>query len=333
MKPGLKKTRPDPYHIWLSEIMLQQTTVAAVIPYFLKFIKRWPTLKALAKADLDDVLSAWAGLGYYARARNLHACAQQLVQECDGQFPQDEKTLLSLKGIGPYTAAAIRSIAFNEQAVAVDGNVERVMCRLFAIKKPIIEAKEELKQKAKMLAADNAHPSDFTQALMELGATICTPKSPACSKCPWAKFCQAYQQGIATNLPTPALKKPLPHKYGVIYWLRDERGYFLARKRTEKLLHGMTELPSTAWLSQKAKVEKELLWPYLQWQDLAAPKVEHQFTHIKLTLKLKSFVLPKKNKFKPEDGYFWVNPAEIDDYAFPTVMKKAIRLASSHALI
>ena len=329
VKPASLKGHPNPYHVWLSEIMLQQTTVAAVIPYFLKFIKRWPTIKALAKADLDHVLSAWAGLGYYARARNLHACAQTILQEFNGEFPRDEKTLLGLKGIGPYTAAAIRSIAFNEQAVAIDGNVERVMSRLFAIQKPLTDIKYELKEKANIIAENNPHPSDFTQALMELGATICTPKSPSCTICPWIKQCKAHKQGIEAQLPIPSIKKSVPHKYGVIYWVTDHRGYFLARTRSQKLLHGMTELPSTDWVEKKLFIEQDNFFPDLKWRELKGKKVEHQFTHFKLTLKIKIAVLPKKHELHKKNGYFWVNPDQIDDYAFPTVMKKAIRLASA----
>ena len=192
-----KGRRPNPYHVWLSEIMLQQTTVVTVGPYFMKFIDRWPTIKDLAKAKLDDVLAAWAGLGYYARARNLHKCAVAVAKDHDGKFPETGEGLMELPGIGPYTAAAIASIAFNQPAVAVDGNVERVVSRFFAIEEPLPLSKEQIRAGAAKIAKDNDSPGDFTQAFMELGATVCTPGNPKCGLCPWREACPAGQIGIA----------------------------------------------------------------------------------------------------------------------------------------
>ena len=217
---ALKGKTPDPYHVWLSEIMLQQTTVVTVGPYFIKFITKWPTVKSLAKARLDDVLTTWAGLGYYARARNLHKCAQIIAKEYGGKFPAEQKALMDLPGIGPYTAAAISSIAFNQPAVAVDGNVERVVSRFFAVEEPLPASKDMLRTQAAKLAAGNTHPGDFTQAFMELGATVCTPRKPKCGSCPWQKSCAAYSRGIAEDLPHKNIKTKNPVRYGNVFWIQ-----------------------------------------------------------------------------------------------------------------
>ncbi|MFH1159195.1 MAG: A/G-specific adenine glycosylase, partial [Pseudomonadota bacterium] len=215
-----KGKTPDPYHVWLSEIMLQQTTVAAVGPYFMKFTGKWPTVQALAAASLDDVLAAWAGLGYYARARNLHKCAQIIATEFNGKFPASEEALMELPGIGPYTAAAVASIAFNLPAVAVDGNVERVVSRFFAIEEPLPLVKDTLRANAVKLAKNNAHPGDFTQAFMELGATVCSPRKPKCGICPWQEPCRARSLGIAEELPHRIPKILKPTRYGKVFWIR-----------------------------------------------------------------------------------------------------------------
>ena len=198
-----------PYRVWLSEIMLQQTTVVTVGPYFEKFLSLWPTVEALAAATLDQVLHAWAGLGYYSRARNLHKCAQTLVADFDGVFPKDEETLLSLPGIGPYTAAAIASIAFDVRATVMDGNVERVVARYYAINTPLPDAKKELKLLAGAMTP-NKRPGDYAQAMMDLGATICTPRNASCPQCPFAKTCMALAQGVADVLPKRKPKKQKP---------------------------------------------------------------------------------------------------------------------------
>ena len=210
--------RTDPYRVWLSEIMLQQTTVATVGDYFRRFVERWPTVEALAAAPLDDVLSAWAGLGYYARARNLHACAQAVAERHGGRFPEDEAGLLALPGIGPYTAAAIRAIAFDQPASAVDGNVERVIARLFAIETPLPDAKPEIHARAAELVPQQ-RAGDYAQAMMDLGATVCTPRNPRCVICPLMDGCRARQLGIAEELPRRAPKADKPTRRGLAFVL------------------------------------------------------------------------------------------------------------------
>jgi A/G-specific adenine glycosylase len=240
---------PDPYRVWLSEIMLQQTTVGAVIPYYERFVSRFPTVQALAAAPLDTVLSAWAGLGYYARARNLHACARAVA--ASGGFPADLAALQALPGIGAYTAAAIGAIAFGIPAVPVDGNVERVASRLFAIEAPMPAAKPAIREAAARLGADpaaRARPGDFAQAIFDLGAGVCTPAAPGCAVCPWLAACAARRLGLQASLPRKAPKKDRPMRYGVHFWLTDDRRMVLLRTRPyQGLLGGMTELPGTPW--------------------------------------------------------------------------------------
>ena len=239
----------DPYRVWLSEIMLQQTTVAAVIPYYERFVSRFPSVQALAAAPLDHVLSAWAGLGYYARARNLHACAQVVAGM--GGFPPALESLRALPGIGAYTAAAIGAIAFGIPSVPVDGNVERVVARLFAIEQAMPSAKPALRLAAEQLGRDpaaRARPSDFAQALFDLGASLCSPAAPGCALCPWIASCRGHRLGIAADLPRRSPKKLRPVRYGVHFWLTDQDDNVLLRRRPPKgLLGGMTELPGTAW--------------------------------------------------------------------------------------
>ena len=224
--------RADAYQVWLSEVMLQQTTVKAVIPYYQKFLELWPDVQALANAELDDVLSAWAGLGYYSRARNLHRCAKVVVENYQGQFPDSEDELRKLPGVGPYTAAAIAAIAFDHAATPVDGNVERVVARLFAIKLPLPQSKPDLKRLAATLTPDK-RPGDFAQALMDLGATICTPKRPSCLMCPLQSDCHAYAKGIAGDLPRKTAKAKRPTRRGIAFLALSEDGCVLLRRRPE----------------------------------------------------------------------------------------------------
>jgi A/G-specific adenine glycosylase len=243
-KPG---TEADPYRVWLSEIMLQQTTVKAVIPYFEAFLARWPTIGTLAAAPRDDVLAAWAGLGYYSRARNLHACAQKLAR--DG-FPADEEGLRQLPGIGVYTAAAIAAIAFGRPAAAADGNAERVLARLFALLAPLPAAKPSIRAVAKRLVSQE-RPGDYTQAMMDLGATICMPRSPSCSHCPVSAFCAALRLGEPERFPLKSPKAPRPVRQGDAFIIVSEiegRPHILLRRRPENgLLGGMMEVPCTQW--------------------------------------------------------------------------------------
>ncbi len=315
---------PDPYHVWLSEIMLQQTTVATVGPYFIKFITKWPTVKKLATAKQDDVLTAWAGLGYYARARNLHKCAQVIAKEYNGKFPVSPDELIKLPGIGPYTAAAIASIAFNQPAVAVDGNVERVVSRFFAIEEPLPFSKDAIRTHAAKLVAGNTHPGDFTQAFMELGATVCSPRKPKCGLCPWQKSCLARQRGIAEELPHKNSKAANPVRYGKVFWIQKQSGEFLIEKRTGKgLYEGMYQLPTTAWIQDDAaaKVLRPPYGKHLRFKPLNVA-VRHSFTHFNLVLEI--WAAASHRNHKDFQGKF-VSAAEADSYALPTLMQKVVK--------
>lgn len=308
--------RPDPYHVWLSEVMLQQTTVAAVHRYFLDFTQRWPTVEALAAAPREDVMAAWAGLGYYARARNLHACAQT-VAGAGGRFPETEEGLLALPGIGPYTAAAIAAIAFDCPATVVDGNVERVMARLFAETDPLPGVKKRLRARASRLTP-RGRPGDYAQAVMDLGATICTPRAPACGICPWRGACRAQAEGIAERLPARAPKKAKPVRHGTAYLATDRTGRVLTVRRPESgLLGGMLALPSTDW----AEVPPEPAPPFhAEWRPLG--EVRHTFTHFHLRLAV--------DWAEAELGEEAI-AADRAEAAMPTVFAKALRLAPQAA--
>ncbi|MDP2206424.1 MAG: A/G-specific adenine glycosylase [Alphaproteobacteria bacterium] len=319
-----KGRRPNPYHVWLSEIMLQQTTVVTVGPYFVKFTGLWPTVGDLAAAKLDDVLTAWAGLGYYARARNLHKCAQAVVGQYGGKFPADEASLLGLPGIGPYTAAAIISIAFDKPAVAVDGNVERVVSRFDGIEEPLPLSKPAIRAGAAKLADGNPRPGDFTQAMMELGATVCTPRKPRCGLCPWQNSCAARKAGNAEELPHKLPKKAKPAKTGKVYWIVNTKGQVMIQKRAEKGLYGgMYQLPTTAWREAAEKPDGHPA--FVSGHGLApiGPSVRHSFTHFDLSLEIwqgqaASAQLPVGGK--------WVSISALDRYALPTLMQKVARL-------
>lgn len=322
---ALTGKRANPYHVWLSEIMLQQTTVVTVIPYFLKFIVKWPTVEDLAAAQLDEVLTSWAGLGYYARARNLHKCAQHIVAEYKGHFPTAEEELILLPGVGPYTAAAIASIAFNRPAVAVDGNVERVVSRFFAIEEPLPQSKNILKEHAAKLALDNDHPADFTQAFMELGATVCTPRNPQCGRCPWQEKCRGFKLKIAANLPYKTAKAEKPVRYGKVFWIVQKSGAFLIEKREGKgLYEGMYQLPTTEWVTELKDLKKLTVAhaDHLTFRPLVA-EVRHSFTHFDLVLEIWHGVAPHKG-FKPALGVF-ISPDKIEGYAIPSLMQKVIK--------
>jgi len=323
--PGI---RPDPYRIWLSEIMLQQTTVKAVIPYYHKFLARWPRVTDLASAELDDVLAAWAGLGYYSRARNLHACAKAIAGEHGGCFPADEAKLLKLPGIGAYTAAAIAAIAFGRHAVAVDGNVERVVARLFAVTDPLPGAKAEIKRLAGALVPPE-RPGDFTQAMMDLGATICSPRAPSCAICPVVDHCQARGLGMAELLPRKAPKRTRPTRHGTAFVALRGDGAILLRRRPPKgLLGGMLEAPSSAWLEEPAGLQKALEGAPLpaEWQ-LVAGAVSHTFTHFRLELAV--YIGRIEDGAAPAPaGCRWRRPEELAGAALPSVMRKVL----AHAL-
>jgi A/G-specific adenine glycosylase len=312
----------DPYHVWLSEIMLQQTTVKAVVPYYIGFLKRWPTVRKLANAPLDDVLKAWAGLGYYARARNLHACAKAVSENHGGIFPDQEDGLRALPGIGAYTAAAIAAIAFDRRAVAVDGNIERVVARLFAIETALPAAKVEIKTYAETLVPQK-RPGDFTQAMMDLGATICTPKKPACGICPWMNSCLARERGDQETFPRKAPKVEGKLRRGASFVVMRADGHVLVRNRPEKgLLGGMTEVPSTAW-AHDFDEDAALIHAPLKAKWKRVPGVvEHGFTHFPLQQSVYVASVPAKTKVP--DGMRWVARAQLHGEALPNVMRKIV---------
>jgi len=308
--------RPDPYRIWLSEVMLQQTTVATVGAYFATFTGRWPDVGALAAAPREDVLSAWAGLGYYARARNLHACAQVVVAEHGGAFPRTEAELRALPGVGLYTAAAIAAIAFDEAATVVDGNVERVMARLHATHAPLPGAKKQLYALAATLTPD-ARPGDYVQAVMDLGATVCTPRNPACARCPLAGTCEGRARGIAATLPVKTPKKARPTRIGTCYLAHRADGAVLLTTRPDTgLLGGMAELPGTDWAEEPPAPAPPLP---AEWRAMG--EVRHTFTHFHLILTVMRADLPLDAV--PNRGR-WTPAARLEDAALPTVMRKAL---------
>lgn len=316
--------RADPYHVWLSEIMLQQTTVATVKSYFDHFVARWPRVEDLAAADLDDVLHAWQGLGYYARARNLHKCAKVVAGDHGGRFPDTEAALLTLPGVGPYTAAAIAAIAFDVPASPVDGNIERVTARLRRITQPLPAGKTAIQAAARQLTP-NTRPGDFAQAMMDLGATVCTPRSPKCDLCPWQGACAARAAGNAENLPARAPKKAKPTRYGVVFWVVDGRGRVLLRRRAERgLLGGMIEVPSTDWRDtpwDMGEASGHAPLPAAAWEG--AGEVRHTFTHFHLRL---AVVCGTVTGGDIADGT-WVHPRDFGGQALPTLMKKVAKAA------
>jgi len=319
--------RPDPYHIWLSEVMLQQTTVAAVKAYFLKFIGRWPTVADLAAAPVDDVMAAWAGLGYYARARNLKKCADAVANEHGGRFPDTEEGLRALPGIGDYTSAAVAAIAFNRQAAVMDGNIERVISRLYAISAPLPAAKPLMKQKVVALTPP-VRPGDFAQAMMDLGATICTPKRPACALCPFNGSCEALRLYEPEHFPVKAAKKAKPVRQGAAFVAVNRDGEILLRRRIDSgLLGGMTEVPTTAWTARLDGETTLEAAPFdADWQ--ACGTVVHVFTHFELRL---SIFRAAVGAISGGDDGWWEPVTNLDAQALPTVMKKAIAQAIPHA--
>ena len=319
-KPGIKH---DPYHVWLSEIMLQQTTVATVRDYYIKFLSRWPEVADLATASQEDVLRAWAGLGYYARARNLHACAKEVVRDWNGEFPDTEEALRTLPGIGPYTAAAIAAIAFDQHHAAVDGNVERVMARVYAIESPLPAAKPLIKEKAQALVPKK-RAGDFAQALMDLGATICTPRTANCHICPWTDNCNGRKRGIAESLPRKMPKAKIPTRLGIAFWIERDDGYILLRRRPQKgLLGGMVEIPSTPW---EAKLPRKVAGPVEASWTKSTLLVEHTFTHFHLQLSV--WKTSTTDLSLPDHGdYRWVHKDELVHEALPSLMRKVVVVA------
>ncbi len=311
---------PDPYHVWLSEIMLQQTTAGTVGSYFETFKQRWPRVENLAAADLDAVLTAWAGLGYYARARNLHKCAGVVAFEFGGRFPETEKELLTLPGVGAYTAAAIAAIAFNQPAAPVDGNIERVTTRLFRLETPPSRVKTEVKARTGRLVPPE-RPGDFAQAMMDLGATVCTPRKPKCPVCPFRSACQAVLTGDAERFPVKAPKKPKPTRIGAVWWLEDANSRVLLRRRAETgLLGGMMEFPSSGWTDGDEDVGAQMSAVEANWRALPGV-IRHTFTHFHLELSV------WRGRCRRPGGELglWTAPGEFRNHALPAVMRKVWR--------
>ncbi|WP_169544569.1 A/G-specific adenine glycosylase [Sneathiella aquimaris] len=319
----------DAYHVWLSEIMLQQTTVATVGPYFEKFLNCWPTVQHLANASLDDVLVAWAGLGYYARARNLHKCAGEVCQKYGGHFPQSEKELLTLPGIGEYTAAAIASIAYGVPAVVVDGNIERIITRVYRVQEALPKSRSQIRELAARVSPES-RPGDYAQALMDIGATICTPKKPRCSDCPVNVECAAYVTGDQEQFPKKAPKKTKPTRKAAVLWIENHHGEVLLRRREEKgLLGGMMEFPSTSWVEADYSEDdiNALLSELgdLDHQDVhkLGDRITHTFTHFHLHFTPHILRLNEEDRVISNHLY-WVSPEKFAEIALPTLMTKVV---------
>ncbi|MCX5497471.1 A/G-specific adenine glycosylase [Kaistia dalseonensis] len=317
--------RPDPYRVWLSEVMLQQTTVTAVKPYFEAFLSLWPTVADLAAAPVEDVMKAWAGLGYYSRARNLKACADAVMRDHGGRFPGSAAALRDLPGIGDYTAAAIAAIAYDEPAAVVDGNVERVLARVFKVETPLPAAKKEIRVlQARLTPAKRA--GDYAQAMMDLGATICTPKRPACSLCPWDQSCAAHASGVEEAYPRRGEKADRPERGGAAFVAIRADGAILMQRRPERgLLGGMTEVPGTAWSPGFDRDRILADAPFqADWRRVTDPVI-HVFTHFRLTLDIWLADLPAAHPAPA--GSWWAAPDDVPHEALPSVMKKAIEAA------
>jgi len=323
-----RRKKPDPYRVWLSEIMLQQTTVKAVIPYFERFTLRWPTVSDLAAAPLEEVLQVWAGLGYYSRARNLKKCADAVAAQYGGQFPSKEDELRALPGIGPYTAAAIAAIAFGEKATPVDGNVERVVSRLFAVRQPLPGSKHEIKRLAASLTPAR-RAGDFAQGMMDLGAQICTPKRPSCLMCPLQQDCAAHAQGLEEVLPYKADKAERPVRHGLAFLVLREDGSVLLRQRPEAgLLGGMLEVPSTPWGEEPPPVKEALRAAPLaaDWWQMPGTVV-HVFTHFRLEMMVVRALVPENaglTFWAEPERCRWVKRRDLHAQALPSVMRKIL---------
>lgn len=310
---------PDPYRVWLSEVMLQQTQVATVIPYFEKFTARWPDFASLAAADDAELMSAWAGLGYYARARNLLAAARAVAGEHGGQLPRFEAGLRELPGFGAYTAAAVAAIAFGQRAVVVDGNVERVVARLFAVTDPLPAAKPRIRKLADSITPDS-RPGDFAQAMMDLGATICTPRSPKCLLCPLVGHCDARAAGIPEAFPVKAPRKARPLRYGTFFWVEHDEKVLLVRRPARGLLGGMRALPTGPWTDTPPALAGA---PFdIDW-TLRNATVAHGFTHFELVAALATATIG--GHIDAVDGEWWPI-ADLDSAGLPTLFAKAVKV-------
>ena len=315
-KDGEAGQNPDPYKIWISEIMLQQTTVNTVIPYFESFIKKWDSIDKLSYADEGDILAFWAGLGYYARGRNLLKCAKELSEKFDGKIPNDKKTLMELPGIGEYTASAIRSIAFGEREVVIDANIERVVCRLFKIEKPVNQSKKDIKKYASQLFP-KLHSGDFAQALMDFANAVCKPKKPNCNHCPISPSCLSLKLGVVENIPAKPVKKDKPIRRGFVFFIKIQPNSFLLERRpSEGILGGLLGFPTTEWevIKNKPTLPCKANWTFTK------RLVTHQFSHFKLELEI---VLGEKGTSKFDSSkYLAVEKQNFDLLSLPTLMRK-----------
>jgi A/G-specific adenine glycosylase len=315
---------PDPYRVWLSEVLLQQTTAQAATPYYQAFIAKWPTVEDLAAAPVEAVISTFAGLGYYSRARNLHACAKEITGR-NGRFPSEEADLRALPGVGAYTAAAIAAIAFGRQTAPVDGNIARVLARLISLEKPIARARRELAAAARVLAPSR-RAGDFAQALMDIGATLCRPRRPACGSCPLAQDCAAFQAGAPEAYPRRPEAKARPRRQGAVFFARRSDGAFLARRRPPHgLLASTIELPGKVWTSKGSDGGPAGAAPVVaRWRRLPGG-VEQVFTHFALRLT----VYAAEFEGGAPAGCFWVTPDAVSTAGFSSMMRKAVEHALS----
>ncbi|MEW9855135.1 A/G-specific adenine glycosylase [Novosphingobium sp. M1R2S20] len=321
-RPGC--AAPDPYRVWLSEVMLQQTTVAAVKSYFAEFVRRWPSVEALAAADEGEVMAAWAGLGYYARARNLLACAKEVAGR-GGTFPADELELRALPGLGAYTAAAVAAIAFGQRAVVVDANVERVVSRLFAVAAPLPGARVAIRRHTDTITPSE-RAGDFAQAMMDLGATICTPRAPRCLLCPLSASCLARLHAEPEQFPVKAPKKARPQRAGKAFWIERDGAVWLVRRPGKGMLGGMRALPDDGWSARaNGNGTPPLMGP---WQPGGV--VAHGFTHFGLDLHLAVYEGDDWSSLTASEGEWWPLDS-IDDAGLPTLFAKAARLALAEA--
>ena len=317
-KAGIK---PHPYHVWLSEIMLQQTTVKAVKPFYYRFITKWPSIIELASAKDADIMEAWAGLGYYSRARNLIKCARLVVKDYNSIFPQDEKLLLELPGIGPYTASAIRAIAFNKKANVIDGNIDRVIVRLFAIMTPISLSKTKIKTHAAAIIPKNRF-GDYAQALMDLGSQICTPKNPKCNSCPIKSECNSYKQDKTNCIPKPLIKKPKPIRYGYVFVILTKNNTILLERRPNLgILGGMLAFPGTIWQESN---ELKLFPPFQASWDILNQPVNHTFSHFHLELKIAISIVAR-----PPSKYLEISLDTFNPKSLPTLMRKVFAISAN----
>lgn len=329
------KDKQNPYYVWISEIMLQQTTVAAVKPYFLDFIEKFPNVHTLANADIDQVLHQWQGLGYYSRAHNLHKCANIISTQYGGVFPTTSQELLYLPGIGPYTSAAIASIAFDEPILPVDGNIIRVVSRILNLHTPLPALKAEVENVIHKFIPSH-RSGDFAQALMDLGATICKPQKADCHDCPLQIHCKGYEMGTADNLPIPAQKTPKITRKAIILWIINNSGEVLIRKRTAKgLLHGLMEFPSTPWQTKQGQTKEDCDEQYMIPDEIlnksvpTGKTIKHVFTHFTLLLELRIYQPDSADDSNQWfDNGMWVNVNDLNLHAFPNLMKKVIASAT-----